>query len=182
MNEVRWTEKPEDLAAGKCVCDMVGDATFPILASRVTGKTRSHHYHNTLKPRAPVTVHEVVYFASDVPNGGSIADVSAETIQLHLHASCFGDLDTPEACDARTAWEASEARLAAMSRDAVATVAPTLPRLVSTRPVLHKAAFNAGPRIASVQTIETAAGLVEVDIWTEGGRVVCVGEPRKVTA
>jgi hypothetical protein len=54
------------------------------------------------------------------------------------------------------------------------------PKLISTREILHKTAFNEGPRITSVQTIETGTGLVEVDFWTQNGKLVKVGEPRNI--
>jgi len=55
----------------------------------------------------------------------------------------------------------------------------TLPVLVSTREVLHRNAFQSGPRISEVQTIQMPDGLlVEVSIWkNEAGKVCQVGAP-----
>jgi hypothetical protein len=55
----------------------------------------------------------------------------------------------------------------------------TLPVLVSTREVLHRNAFQSGPKIAEVQTIQMPDGsLVEVAIWkNEVGKVCRVGAP-----
>jgi hypothetical protein len=55
------------------------------------------------------------------------------------------------------------------------------PSIISTRQVLHRADAT-GPRITEVQTIQTEFGVVEVDLWTQDGRVVRVGEPRPVSA
>jgi len=54
-----------------------------------------------------------------------------------------------------------------------------LPVLVSTREVLHRNAFQSGPRIAEVQTIRMPdQSLVEVSIWkNEAGKVCRVGAP-----
>ncbi len=54
-----------------------------------------------------------------------------------------------------------------------------LPVLVSTREVLHRNAFQSGPRISEVQTIRMPDGsLVEVAIWkNEAGKVCQVGAP-----
>ena len=58
-------------------------------------------------------------------------------------------------------------------------ITAALPVLVSTREVLHRNTFQAGPRIAEVQTIRMPDGsLVEVAIWKhESGRVYRVGNP-----
>jgi hypothetical protein len=52
-------------------------------------------------------------------------------------------------------------------------------KLVTTRQVLHRADSN-GPQITEVQTIQTDSGLFEVDLWSQNGRIVRVGEPRPV--
>jgi len=54
-----------------------------------------------------------------------------------------------------------------------------LPVLISTREVLHRNAFQSGPRISEVQTIRMSDGsLVEVSIWkNEAGKVCQVGAP-----
>jgi hypothetical protein len=56
---------------------------------------------------------------------------------------------------------------------------PALPVLVSTREVLHRNAFQSGPKIAEIQTIQMPDGsLVEVSIWkNEAGKVCQVGAP-----
>jgi len=55
----------------------------------------------------------------------------------------------------------------------------TLPVLVCTREVLHRNAFESGPRISEVQTIRMPDGsFVEVSIWkNEAGKVCQVGAP-----
>ena len=56
-----------------------------------------------------------------------------------------------------------------------------LPRIIATREILHPAAPYSGPRITSVQTIETWDGIFEVDFWTnEKGHVCKFGDPRKL--
>jgi hypothetical protein len=56
----------------------------------------------------------------------------------------------------------------------------TTPKLVSRREVLHATTFSSGPRITEVQTIDTGHGLVKVDLWTQNGKLVKVGEPRVI--
>ena len=46
-------------------------------------------------------------------------------------------------------------------------------KLIAEREVLQRAAFEQGPRITKIQTIETPTGqTVEVAFWTENGRLV----------
>jgi len=52
-----------------------------------------------------------------------------------------------------------------------------IPKLISTRQVSHVNAFNQGPRITEVQTVEVDGNLFKVSIWTQSGQVVRVDAP-----